>query len=118
MCKMERRTSVLVLLSMIAACHGLYSGSGPVLSLSKKTFKSQILESDLPAVVEFYAPWCGHCQQLAPVYTKVANNLQVRLSQLLLLLQRLRSPPACRRIMKYLAASCAGHGNSSCNRLR
>lgn len=69
--------SVLALLSMLAAAQGMYSSSGPVLSVSKKTFKSQILESDLPAVVEFFAPWCGHCQQLAPTYTKVANNLQV-----------------------------------------
>ena len=69
--------SVLALLSMLAAAQGMFSSSGPVLSVSKKTFKSQILESDLPAVVEFFAPWCGHCQQLAPTYTKVANNLQV-----------------------------------------
>ena len=74
---MKRCGASLVLLSMIAAAHGLYSSSGPVLSLNKKTFQSQILQSDLPAVVEFYAPWCGHCQQLAPTYTKVANNLQV-----------------------------------------
>ncbi len=77
---MERCTLVLALLSMLAVSHALYSSSGPVLSLSKKTFKSQILESDLPAVVEFFAPWCGHCQQLTPIYTKVANNLQVEFS--------------------------------------
>lgn len=68
---------MLVLLSMLMVSHAFYTSSGPVRSLSKKTFKSQILESDLPAVVEFFAPWCGHCQQLTPVYTKVANNLQV-----------------------------------------
>ena len=77
MITMKRCGALLVLLSMIAAAHGLYSSSGPVLSLNKKTFQSQVLQSDLPAVVEFFAPWCGHCQQLAPTYTKVANNLQV-----------------------------------------
>ena len=77
---MERYTSVLVLLSMLAVSHALYTKSGPVLSLSKKTLKSEILESDLPAVVEFYAPWCGHCQQLAQTYIKVAGNLQVGLT--------------------------------------
>ena len=77
---------MLVLLSMLTVSHALYPSSGPVLSLSKKTFKSQILESDLPAVVEFFAPWCGHCQQLTPVYTKVASNLQVALPILLFFL--------------------------------
>ena len=69
--------SVLVLLSVLAVAHGIYGGSGPVISVNKKDFKAVILESNLPAIVEFYAPWCGHCQQLAPTYTKVANNLQV-----------------------------------------
>lgn len=69
--------SMLVLLSVLAVAHGIYGGSGPVLSVNKKDFKAVILESSLPAVVEFYAPWCGHCQQLAPTYTKVAKNLQV-----------------------------------------
>ncbi|CAK0750414.1 hypothetical protein CVIRNUC_001989 [Coccomyxa viridis] len=67
---------MLVLLSVLAVAHGIYGGSGPVLSVNKKDFKAVILESSLPAVVEFYAPWCGHCQQLAPTYTKVAKNLQ------------------------------------------
>ena len=69
--------SVLMLLSVLAVAHGLYGGSGSVLNVSKKSFKAEILESSLPAVVEFFAPWCGHCQQLAPIYTKVANSLQV-----------------------------------------
>lgn len=49
--------SALVLLAMLAAAHGLYTSSGPVLSLTNKNFKSEILESALPALVEFYAPW-------------------------------------------------------------
>lgn len=61
----------------------LYTSSGPVKLVTKKTFASEIVESDLPSVVEFFAPWCGHCKQLAPIYNKVAENLQVRMVTLL-----------------------------------
>ncbi|KAL0035526.1 hypothetical protein WJX77_010582 [Trebouxia sp. C0004] len=46
------------------------------LLLTTKTFGKLVLESNLPAVVEFYAPWCGHCKALAPQFQKVAENLQ------------------------------------------
>ncbi|KAH6582348.1 hypothetical protein BASA60_001953 [Batrachochytrium salamandrivorans] len=42
--------------------------------LTESTFNAEVLESGKNILVEFYAPWCGHCKTLAPIYEKVANT--------------------------------------------
>ncbi|WWC70388.1 protein disulfide-isomerase domain [Kwoniella pini CBS 10737] len=43
-----------------------------VVDLDTKNFE-QFVGGDRPALVEFYAPWCGHCKNLAPVYEQLAD---------------------------------------------
>jgi len=43
-----------------------------VVVLTPETFDSVVLDSTKDVLVEFYAPWCGHCKKLAPDYEKVA----------------------------------------------
>ncbi|CAM8927469.1 unnamed protein product [Rhodiola kirilowii] len=43
-----------------------------VVVLSADTFDKVVLDESKDVLVEFYAPWCGHCKSLAPVYEKVA----------------------------------------------
>jgi len=44
-----------------------------VVDLNPQNFDKVVLDTDKDVLVEFYAPWCGHCKSLAPVYEKLAN---------------------------------------------
>lgn len=43
-----------------------------VVVLTPANFDKIVLDTSKDVLVEFYAPWCGHCKSLAPVYEKVA----------------------------------------------
>lgn len=67
---------LLVTCSLYTVSLGLYSTKDSVVVLNDKNFNDLVGNSDGVAVVEFFAPWCGHCQSLAPQYKKVAENLK------------------------------------------
>lgn len=52
---------------------GANAGSS-VLDLIPDNFDKIVLRSGKPALVEFFAPWCGHCQKLAPVWEELAQS--------------------------------------------
>ena len=51
------------------------NAASSVLDLIPSNFDDVVLKSNKPALVEFFAPWCGHCKKLAPVYEELAKNL-------------------------------------------
>ncbi len=50
--------------------------SSDVIKLTSNNFQREVANSADIWLVEFYAPWCGHCKQLAPQWEKAATALK------------------------------------------
>lgn len=69
--------SFLGILLCVAGSLAFYEGNSAVVQLDPNNFDKLVTNSDEIWLVEFYAPWCGHCKNLVPEYQKTAQALKV-----------------------------------------
>lgn len=46
------------------------------LKITSKNFEKEVLNSDIPVLVDFYATWCGPCKMMSPIVEEIAKEME------------------------------------------
>ncbi len=50
-----------------------------IINVTDQNFNNEVLESELPVLVDFWAPWCAPCRMIAPIVEELANEFSGKL---------------------------------------
>ncbi|HET7289653.1 MAG TPA: thioredoxin [Thermodesulfobacteriota bacterium] len=50
-----------------------------IIELSDTNFDAEVMKSDVPVLVDFWAPWCGPCRAIAPAVEEISSSYQGRI---------------------------------------
>ncbi|EAR90091.1 protein disulfide isomerase family A protein (macronuclear) [Tetrahymena thermophila SB210] len=73
---MSKLLALALILSLLGTALALYDNNSKVIKLNKSRFQNEVINSKELWLVEFFAPWCGHCKSLAPEWEKAAKALE------------------------------------------
>ena len=65
-----------------------------ILEVTDESFESEIMQSETPAMVDFWAAWCGPCRMVAPVVEELANQYQGKIKVAKMDVDQNRQTPA------------------------